>query len=467
MKIRGRSLILIASLLMTNPGFTSAGAATDDAGGGGAGGGGNQKKILMYLLRLGQYFGYNLDTDPKEQKKTISEELLAMTSDLIVKKEQFRQAFYELVGASPTVPVKPGDPGSAFVPKNNPYSAINQLANKTFPNYASPSDSAVSVSIYIDQPQSQADPVSQAVLDILGTPSASYCFNSDGTAWKGCSYISSGESIKNSSDITNYVIGAVGSKNGTDMMSAALPPRDTYFSYDYNKPLIGQLNSNTLLGPLMYDMEDNGASCPALPGGTGGTCLMAKNQAQQAANFIRYATNAVTPLVLPDPKDYDELYTMAKDPTPSVDRYRAQSLLSTYLASLRIYAAQSSVGIGNMYDMLAKRMPQDTQQQGQDGQQQSSTVALEEFKMATWRLFNPTKAQDQDPKSANWTDQLNTASPATVQKEIAVLLAEINYQMYLSRQQQERMLLTNSLLLMLNLQNAQPNLRTLLAKAKH
>lgn len=49
-----------------------------------------------------------------------------------------------------------------------------------------------------------------------------------------------------------------------------------------------------------------------------------------------------------------------------------------------------------------------------------------------------------------------THPPATVQKEIAVLLAEINYQMYLDRQIQERILLTNSIMLLQNLKAAQP-----------
>ena len=70
---------------------------------------------------------------------------------------------------------------------------------------------------------------------------------------------------------------------------------------------------------------------------------------------------------------------------------------------------------------------------------QKSSQALTEFTMATHRLFNPDMSANQQ-----WINQINDASSATVQKEMAVLLAEINYQLYLSRQQQERALLTSS-----------------------
>lgn len=48
---------------------------------------------------------------------------------------------------------------------------------------------------------------------------------------------------------------------------------------------------------------------------------------------------------------------------------------------------------------------------------------------------------------------MQTASPGTIQKEQLSLLAEINYQLYLNRQMQERILLTNSILLLQNAQN--------------
>jgi intracellular multiplication protein IcmX len=74
--------------------------------------------------------------------------------------------------------------------------------------------------------------------------------------------------------------------------------------------------------------------------------------------------------------------------------------------------------------------------------------------MATWRLYNPSSSST--GSTTQWVDQINTASSATVQKEIAVLLSEINYQMYLTRQQEERLLLTNSLQLIQSMIASKP-----------
>ena len=71
--------------------------------------------------------------------------------------------------------------------------------------------------------------------------------------------------------------------------------------------------------------------------------------------------------------------------------------------------------------------------------------------MATRRIYNPEKNGEQ------WIDQINKASPTTVEKEMALLLAEINYQLYLNRQQDERLLLTNSLLLIQSLTQNKPS----------
>jgi intracellular multiplication protein IcmX len=124
----------------------------------------------------------------------------------------------------------------------------------------------------------------------------------------------------------------------------------------------------------------------------------------------------------------------------------AQKTISNYLASLRVYAAQTSVAVGNLYYILSKRLPQ------QDATNQNTTSqALNELTMASRRLYNPNSGN-----TAQWLDMINNASPSTVQKEMAILLSEINYQLYLNRQQEERLLLTNSLLLIQALKQNAP-----------
>ena len=63
--------------------------------------------------------------------------------------------------------------------------------------------------------------------------------------------------------------------------------------------------------------------------------------------------------------------------------------------------------------------------------------------MATKRLYDPSKEA-----GAQWVDKINTASTATVQKEMVILLSELNYQLYLMNQKQDRLLLTETMLLM-------------------
>ena len=61
---------------------------------------------------------------------------------------------------------------------------------------------------------------------------------------------------------------------------------------------------------------------------------------------------------------------------------------------------------------------------------------------------------------AQTLSEINQASPTTVQKEMVTLLAEINYQLYLTRQQQERLLLTNTMLLLLSSRTSAPQAPT-------
>ena len=116
----------------------------------------------------------------------------------------------------------------------------------------------------------------------------------------------------------------------------------------------------------------------------------------------------------------------------------AQEALASYLVNLRTYAARSSVPISNLYQIFAKRDPQPL-----SFNNTTTSQALSEFQMATWRIYD---AQNQ--QNNQWVDQINNASAATVNKEIAILLSEINYQLYLTRQIAERQLMTTSVALL-------------------
>ena len=418
---------------------------------------GGNGTLTEYLVNLGLFLGYNIKTAPKD-------EIIASLFPETTAQEKTQQALIETaIGAIPVNGI-----GSTFVPPDSDNSNINTQANAPFPksSYATPSQgtttsgsaaqgASITVSPLIDQMPYQTDPVSQAVLNILDTPDSSYCFNKDGSLWTGgpltppylaypkCNYL-------HSTLVTTNVIGTILRSSTSETV---IPNPSEFFSSDYNQPFLSQLNSNSLIGPLLYS---NNSDSTTTPNG-----LPAQNQMQIAANFVRYASGTVIPLQLPTRKQYTSIYEgiigQTNDIKGITESVYAYNRLSNYLASIRVYAAQSSVGFGNLYYILSKRLPQNDEISA-DNKNPPSSQALNEFKMATWRLFNTDKST-----KTQWLEKINNASSASVQKEMVTLLAEINYQLYLTRQQEERLLLTNSMLLLLNARSIQPNPNTLVA----
>ena len=395
----------------------------------------NTGTLVKYMLNLGAYLGYDLKADAV---KNASHFLLETTKDQLLGSSNgnpppfFAGMFDTFFGAIPAnTPFK-------FVPTKNPYAnKINELANATFVTYNSPTaadntpKTGLSVSSAIDQKTYQNDPVSQAVLNILSTPDLTYCMALTGSPV--CPLL----------DQHRVIMNVVGK----------LPESNKFFTTAYNVQFLAQLNSNTLIAPLLYSTEanpaDGGNSTPPAK-----DQLTAKNQEQEAANFIRYATAAVVPISLPSKDAYEKLLeqTIPKEnPTEEevMHQIHAEVVLTAYFAKLRAYAAQSSVAYSNLYYILSRRVAQ----KNTGGPSTAPTSqALNEFTMATWRLYNPSGDANND-----WLTKINGASSATVGKEMVTLLAEINYQLYLTRQQQERLLLTNSMLLLLGTRTTQPS----------
>jgi intracellular multiplication protein IcmX len=377
------------------------------------------------IINLGAYLGFDLATDFKDSPYSA----LLNASALMLTQQT---SLVTLFGAIPVNAFS--DNFSTFVPQNSPYSSIvNQMSNYTFTsaNYNTPSTSgSITVNALLDQENYQNDPINQTIVNILTTPNYTMCMNNDATAW-----LTDCNLLHNMSIETNII--------------GALPQPSQFYTYAYNESVVPQLNGNTLIAPLLYTAtapQSSGSSSSAA-GSTGATsAIKAGNQIQEAVNFIRYASLKLNLIDMPTQQDYNTLYATAISTDPTVltsDKANAQNAINSYLAGLRTYAAQASVPISNLYYILSKRMPQ---QNGSNASNQTSQ-ALSEFQMATGRIYAPNQANGQ---ATQWIQQINAASPATVEKEIAILLAEINYQLYLNRQQDERLLLTQSMLLMQN-----------------
>lgn len=395
------------------------------------------EQLTRYILNLGGYFGYNLRVQPPVdssgntvQNGLVSQSLLNPSLLQSVENYVFNSYLGALLVNSAAT--------TSFVPSSmSAYSAINQFANYTFPKYSSASSTGASVSTLIDQPPYQSDPVSQAILNILGTPDFSYCLNNDNTAIVSCLY---GEGTMNEYQV---MVNAVGT----------IPSPTNYFTYSQVQNLLSQLNVNTLISPFMYSttVSETSSSYSTTTSSTN-QGLTATSQIQQAANFIRFVSGAILPAPLPNRNTYENWYLQAINSGGSytqMQSLQAQAVLTDYLAKLRIYAAQSSVGLSNLYYIFSKRISQNV---GTTNNSKQTSEAFNEYSMATWRLYNPDQSQNKQ-----WINQINNASQATVEKEIAILLAEMNYQLYLSRQLQERMLLTHTVMLMQNIKMSQPS----------
>lgn len=374
------------------------------------------------LENFGKYLGYTL-TEPPTNPTPSSK----IDDSVISVIKTFQKSAIDLfLGTIPSTSIMPPD-----------INALNNLTNKLFNSQAAGA-STLDSNHSIDQKESKTatsggggedtvaypdDPISQSIVNLLGTPSHGMCILITGSP-SGNANASDSSRINCSSPALSYQE-AIALK-----VIGALPkPTD---AYSINSTLTNQLNSNTLISPFIY--STTGSSPSAASKG-----LPAGNQAQEAENFIRYASSAVSPPTQLSAEAFQALYTQAnpkggftKENTPAA--LSATASLASYFTNMRTYAAQISVGTGNLYQMLSRRMPQTI-----DGK--ATSEAYNEYLMATKRLYNPGSADQQ------WVDQINSDSPAAVQKEIAILLSEINYQLYLSRQQDERLLLTNTAML--------------------
>ncbi|KGP62800.1 hypothetical protein EP47_13090, partial [Legionella norrlandica] len=250
----------------------------------------NTSNLVTYLTNLGKYLGYDI-TDSKKTPSPPWSELLNKNAAQLIQ----NYAYYTVLGAIPVNAMSQGLMNfvTSGVEGNR---VINSTANNTFKiqNYDSGSsgqsgkvtaNSSIDQSITATQTtggsgifttlQPQAaekflkDPVSQAVYNILGTPSYTYCMANDEK-----SYLSNCN-LKSDNMVMQNAVGT-------------LPPADQLYKFGYNQLLVSDLNSNSLIAPLVLDTSatlSQAQSSDTTPGG-----LKAVSQAQIAANFIKYAS---------------------------------------------------------------------------------------------------------------------------------------------------------------------------------
>lgn len=378
------------------------------------------QQLTKYFVNLGLYLGYPVQNAPQNGGGASG----LLNQSLAQSLQSY--ALTTTMGATPVNAVSQAL--SLFVPSSDQALAFfNSYANLVYNQSNQGSNGKVFISPLIDQQTYQQDPVSQAVLNILTTPDFSFCIKSNGTD------VNSNCSFKYGGLVSQNVTGTI-------------PLTPDFFTFDTVQPFLSELNSNSLLAPLTYNDSGSNTQSGASPTSQQNKGLVGESQLSAAANFIKFATGAAVPLNLASESDYSTLYTTAfpSDSNTSiteVQKVTAQNTLANYLSSVKMYAAQTSIAASNVYYIFGKRL---IQQQGTGDNAPQTSQAANEYRMATWRLFDPEQSQNNE----QWISKIATSSPATVQKEIAILLSEINYQLYLNRQQQERLLLTNSIMLL-------------------
>ena len=404
--------------------------------------------IKTGLYNLGNYFGFDLTATPQ----TVSSSVFKIDGQKTIEQTTVSSLFY-ILSANTTFP--------NFFAGISAYKAFDAEANALFNNNNLPPISNVDVTL--DSSNSNSNPInplSQSLLNILSITPDSNCINTsqNNSLLSPCpfNYIESNEyaaalgfqSIPTSNILTSSTSTSQtgdcndGLCNISNVITAYFLNPNTGSPNGSQAYLLKQIDSSLFLSPLIYDTESLSSQTQSSSEGQG---LSNNSQMQAASNYVKYVSGTLLPKSLADQstiKDKNSIITSFSSDTKT--RMQAFHDLLGYVLGLRVYAAQMSLPMQNFYESLAKRMVLPTDASSS----QKTSQALNEFVMASYRLYTPSSSNDGGPATSAWQDMLNTASPATVQKETALILAEINYQLYQMRQQQEKLLLIQSSQLM-------------------
>jgi intracellular multiplication protein IcmX len=174
--------------------------------------------------------------------------------------------------------------------------------------------------------------------------------------------------------------------------------------------LLNQIDSSFFLSPLIYGSDPPSNQTQSSSEGQG---LSNNSQKDAASNYVKYVTGTLLPKSLATPSNISKKTTIIQTSNNPVERMQAFHDLLGYALGLRVYAAQISLPMQNFYESLAKRLDLQTA----SSSKQKTSQALNEFVMASYRLYTPSYSKDDGTTSTSaWQDMLNTASPATVQK---------------------------------------------------
>ncbi len=174
-------------------------------------------------------------------------------------------------------------------------------------------------------------------------------------------------------------------------------------------------NLNSLLSPVAYGVGNN-----PVP-------------AQAAQNFITLASG------IGDPFQVLDFSTIKLPQNATLTSIQSLPDVAKYLVMLRTYTAQQTVGLGNLYQLYAERLPQ--KGLGQQAAMPNATADTSESPLQV-EQFMATR-QISDP---SWFTHMQNASPAAVSRATLFTLAEIPAMLYQIHLDLERLTATMSVL---------------------
>ncbi|NBX84308.1 MAG: hypothetical protein EBQ95_01705 [Gammaproteobacteria bacterium] len=421
---------------------TSAGTSQDD----------NITTLRKHVDNLGGFFGFLISNTPpniQDQASKYNAQLLNL--------EQMQKGQSALVSQLFSASVINATFNTFFA--GSPYQALNSLSNTGF-NQNNFSRAKIDAPSQTEQPIS---PVSQLLLNQLSVTPDDFCFEQQNNNpslynWKkDCAY-----PFTSSLYLANEL--------GLNVDSSSFAPSNSRFRYnDFttfgdsitpnifyptksgdqntsqnpNLALLNQVDASLITSPLIYTKDSGSASTQQ--GQSQG--LIPSTQLQAAQTVARHLSGTTAPVTLASQASINSTLMKIKSANDVKAQLSTFRTFGVFMMNLKTYSARMSVGLQNIYNMIGKRLPT---QSGSD--QTSSSQAMNEFTMATYRLYSPPSTDGSSTAASNWQTMINNASPMTIQKETVMLLAEINYQLYLMRQQQEQLLLTQSVTLLNSLQ---------------
>ena len=368
--------------------------------------------IKKYIYIQGMYNGFDLDKDYAEKSELFSHTLF---DSLFITNYQSNAVQALLVDRLPNQ-VNSGSLFSDTYPAISQYKYLNVLANKPFEILAAPITT-----------QDITDPSTATLLTSITT--ATDCPPANEGDTSTCASIA---------DIMSQLLSGTG-ETKLDTLGVIQTYGNPNALYD-NKvfgPLTQSFNIQNLLNQFLLSND------PA-PQGDG--------TLQNYANLILLLSHPAAADSSFSTDDYTAAYSKAIGAGGEAPDLTAQSVILRFLYQILSNAFYKALPINNLYNSAAMRAPINTD----NG---TTSRALIEYLMATWRLAPQNSSSG--GTTSSWVENINKATPETVLKESALLLSEINYQLYLNRQMQEQMLLTESVLILQNSSNVLYNSATL------